>query len=450
MKSSPPKAPAVDPFSDKRIILAIFAVALFTRLLHSNVLWVEEAYPTAAAINILAGRNLYADFWFDKPPLFAFLYTLWGAQTGALLRIAGASYITLCAWLMARVAGNWLAGALLAFFLIFELPSASMVLGPDLLTLAPVLGAVLLRSRPIAAGAVLALGFHFNTKAILFLPVLWSWPATVSFVLVAAPAFLMPGYLDQVWRWGALYAQDTFLEHPWREGLVKTAGWLGFHAALVLAATRAQFNRLQWLWLGGALLCAAAGLRFFPRYYFHLLPPLCWLAASAFHQPGRWGRFQRYRWVLLGLLLVPLIRYAPSYWRPELSKDLAMFRDARQVARLLQEQAAPGDTLFTWGYRPEVDALSRLPGGTPFLESQPLTGVFADRHLGSAKPSASLAQTAAQMVRLSASKPVFVVDGLGRYNPQLALAKQPALAGWLMQYEVVALTRGSIIYRLRR
>ncbi|MCX6590873.1 MAG: hypothetical protein NTZ56_05055 [Acidobacteria bacterium] len=432
------------------MILAIFAVALFTRLLHSNVLWVEEAYPTTAAINILAGRSLYSDFWFDKPPLFPLLYTLWGAQTGALLRIAGASYITVCAWLMARVARNWLAGGLLAFFLIFDVPAASMVLGPDLLTLAPVLGAVLLRQRPIAAGAVLALGFHFNTKAILFLPVLWSWQAAVSFALVAAPAFLMPGYLDQVWRWGALYARDTFLENPWREGLWKTGAWLGFHAALVLAAVRAKWTRLPLLWIGAALLCAVAGFRFFPRYYFHLLPPLCWLASQALTDKARWGRWARYRFALLALLLIPLVRYAPAYWRPERSKDLAMFRDARQAAKVIEEQAIPGETLFTWGYRPEIDALSRLPGGTPFLESQPLTGVFADRHLSSAQRSVDAAQTAAHLERLAASRPVFIADGLGRYNPALAINKVPALAEWLQQYEVVAITRGTVIYRLRR
>ena len=432
------------------MILAIFAAALFTRLLHSNVLWVEEAYPTTAAINILAGRSLYSDFWFDKPPLFPLLYTLWGAQTGALLRIAGASYITLCAWLMARVAGNWVAGGLLAFFLIFDVPAASMVLGPDLLTPAPVLGAVLLRQRPIAAGAVLALGFHFNTKAILFLPLLWSWPAAVSFALVAAPAFLMPGYLDQVWRWGALYARDTFVENPWREGFLKTAGWLGFHATLVLAAIRAKWTRLPLLWIGAGLLCAVAGFRFFPRYYFHLLPPLCWLASQGLMDAARWGRWARYRWALLALLLIPLIRYAPAYWRPEISKDLAMFRDARQAAKVIDEQAIPGDTLFTWGYRPEIDALTRLPGGTPFLESQPLTGVFADRHLASAQRSVDGAQTTANLERLAASRPVFVVDGLGRYNPALAISKVPALAEWLKQYEVVAITRGTVIYRLRR
>ena len=77
----------------RRQLLLVFAAVLIFRLLHSRVLWVEEAYPTAAAINILAGRTLYTDFWFDKPPLFPYLYTLWGAETGMLLRIAGALYV---------------------------------------------------------------------------------------------------------------------------------------------------------------------------------------------------------------------------------------------------------------------------------------------------------------------------------------------------------------------
>ena len=40
-------------------------------LLHSGIVWVEEAYPTAAAIQILDGKALYRDVWFDKPPLSA-------------------------------------------------------------------------------------------------------------------------------------------------------------------------------------------------------------------------------------------------------------------------------------------------------------------------------------------------------------------------------------------
>lgn len=425
----------------RRQLLFVFAAVLIFRLLHSNVLWVEEAYPTAAAINILAGRQLYSDFWFDKPPLFAYLYTLWLGQTGAILRIAGAAYVTLCAWLMARVAGTWIAGALLAFFLTFDTASAVMVLGPDMLTLAPVLGAVLLRERPLVAGALLGVGFHFNVKALLFLVLIPSPWALFGFAAIAAPAFAVRGYIEQVWLWGAQYAGSTFLEHPWRDGGLKTLGWLGFHATLIVAAIRGTWDRRVILWLVAASLCVAAGERFFPRYYFHLLPPLCLLAAQGLPPLGRW------QWAAVAMLVIPLIRYAPGYLRVERSGDLAMFRDATHAARVIDENKQPGDTIFVWGYRPEIDALTRLAGGTPFLESQPLTGVFADRHLTVSQPSAD---GIANRARLAQSKPTFVVDGLGRYNKALAITQYPDLKNWFAQYEIMAITNGCMIYRIRQ
>ncbi len=428
----------------RRLTLGILLFALVSRLQHIRVLWVEEAYPTVAAINILAGKIPYRDFWFDKPPLFPYLYTLWLADPGLGLRFAGAAYIMLCAWLMARLAGTWVAGVLLAFFLIFDVPSATIVLGPDLLTIAPVLGALLLRQRPLAAGMILGLGFHCNVKAALFLVLIPSWYSAAGFLAVAAPVFVWPGYWEQVWQWGAIYARDTFLESPWREGLLKTAGWLGFHAALVIAAIRARWDRTLILWIAVAGLCVIAGLRFFPRYYFHLLPPLCLAAAQGLPRFGKW------RWAVVAFLVIPAVRYGPSYRDVEHSRDLAMFRDARQAATIVRSIAATGDTTFTWGYRPEIDALTRLPAGTRFLESQPLTCVFADRHLKSAKPSGPLEDCARRRAELTQSRPTFVIDGIGRYNPELAIKNYPDLADWLAQYETVAIMNGTIIYRARK
>lgn len=408
----------------------IFALVFAFRLQHANVLWVEEAYPAAGAVNILTGRLPYVDFWYDKPPLTPLLYALWGAHDGLPLRLAGALYVTLCAWLASRIAGSWVAGALLAFFLTFDFASAVLPLGPDLLTLAPVMAAVLWRDRPWLAGVMIGIAFHFNVKAALFLPVVFSPRAVLAFLAVAAPVFAIPGYLEQVWRWGSLYARDA----PAADGLAKTAGWLGFHAALLLAALRSKPDRRMWLWLAAGAACALLGFRFFPRYYFHLLPPLCILAAGT---PWRWA---------FALLAIPLIRFAPGYWNVERSRDLSLFRDAREAAKIVAETARPGDTLFTWGYRPEIDALTRLPGGTPFLESQPLTGVFADRHLES---SVASSDGAARRAVLARTRPTFVVDGLGRLNPDLALTKYPDLAPWLAQYRIVALTRGCAIYRIR-
>ena len=57
---------------------------LAARLCHSGIVWVEEAYPTAAAIQILDGKALYRDVWFDKPPLSALIYLLWDARIGVI------------------------------------------------------------------------------------------------------------------------------------------------------------------------------------------------------------------------------------------------------------------------------------------------------------------------------------------------------------------------------
>jgi hypothetical protein len=431
-----------------RLILGVLLFALVSRLAHLDVIWIEEAYPSAAAINILHGRLPYFDFWFDKPPLSAYLYCLWGGEPCVPLRLAGALYVSLCAVLMARVARSPLAGLLLLFFLTFDHPGAALVLGPDMLTIAPVLGAVLCRDRrPVLAGIILAIGFQANTKAILFLPLLWSWRSVAGFAAAALPAFWFWN-VEQVWSWGAAYARDTFLKDPLGTGLAKSAAWLGFHAPLVVLAMRAKWDRTVALWVAAALLCVVGGLRFFPRYYFHLLPPLCLIAARGFDQWGG-GRWPRWRWTALALLIIPLVRYAPAYWHPERSRDLAMFRDSQLAVRLMEPYRRPGDTIFVWGYRPDIDMLTRLPGGTPYLESQPLTGVFADRHLSSSKVNpGSIAPAQDHRARLARTRPAFVVDGLGRYNPELAPGRYPDLAAWLRQYREIGRTNGTIIYRL--
>src|SRR5580700_2304703 len=111
----------------------ILAGLLLTRFCHLDIVWVEEGYPTAAAIQLLKGKSLYQDVWFDKPPLSPYLYLLWGARTGWPLRLAGAGFVFLCCLLMYRFATQlWseregrLASFFLAFYLTFGIPAAVM------------------------------------------------------------------------------------------------------------------------------------------------------------------------------------------------------------------------------------------------------------------------------------------------------------------------------------
>jgi len=234
---------------------------------------------------------------------------------------------------------------------------------------------------------------------------------------------------------------------------VHTTNWLGFHAALVGCAAwfwwqdRSPERWRLAVWAGLSLAAVALGWRFFPRYYFQLLP----VAARGFTQLGKW------RVAVLVVLLIPLVRFGPRYpllalevaqGRSHNWLDVAMDKDSREAAGAVRGLAQPGDTLFVWGYRPEILVYAGLPAATRFLDSQPLTGVFADRHLVHYRPSI-LSWTAAHHNELARSKPTFVLDGLGLYNPYLALTAYPDLTGWIINYEPVARTTFTVIYKRR-
>jgi hypothetical protein len=449
------------------VVLAALLVA--ARLCHVGILWAEEGLPLAAAQQMSDGKVLYRDIWFDKPPLLASVYLLWGAHAGWPLRLAGALYALLACWIAYRFArdvwsqaeGLW-AGALLGFFLIFDLPSAAIPLASDLLLVAPHLAAVWLawKRKPFWSGVLAGIAFLINPKGVLiaaacvlFDPtgILWIAAGFAAVNGIAAVwlwnAGALPAFWEQVFRWGRLYASAPLTESPLRTGLVRTLNWAGFHLALVISAIWFFVRAKSFRWIAWCVLClagVAAGWRFFPRYYFLLLAPVTIAAARGFMLLGRKRDF-----VAL-LLLIPASRFGPRYvflatghteWA-----DTVMDRDSRQAAELTRRLARPGDTMFVWGFRPELYVYTRLPEATRFLDSQPLTGVPADRHLTQSEP---LERDAARARReeLAQSSPTFVIDGLGLYNPRLAISRYPELHAWFARYREVARSSQSVIYQ---
>lgn len=450
----------------------LFLLMLAARLCHTGVLWAEENLPLAAASAVLSGKTLYRDIWFDKPPLLPGFYVLLGAPEGWLLRAAGALYALIAcglSWAFARDAWGrreaWWAAGLMAFSLTFYLHSAVVPLASDLLMLAPHLAAVWLawKGRPFWSGALAGAAFLISPKGLFVLAAcaLWQYRA----VPALACGFLAPNGLAalwmwsqgslgawwlQVWQWGRVYAGGTFVENPLANALVRTLNWAGFHAALVVAA--AVFlardsktpDRRRWAaWMLVAAAAVALGWRFFPRYFFQLLPVVVLMASRGFVVLGR------RRWYVAALLLVPLARFGPRY--PMVAAgmewaDTAMDRDSRAAAALVRGLARPGDTLFVWGFRPEMYVYAGLAPATRFLDSQPLTGVPADRHLTQTEvlaPELAVRHRA----ELALTAPAFIVDGLGLYNPRLAMAAYTDLQPWLAGYRRVAATRNSVIYK---
>src|SRR5512140_341774 len=141
-----------------RVVLAlVFLALLASRLCEVGILWPEEDLPLAAAVQMFAGKTLYRDVWFDKPPLVSSIYLLWGAHTGVPLRLACALFVFLGCWLLYRFArAMWgereglTAAGLLGFFLIFGIQAAVIPLAADLTMLVPHIAAVYLawRGRP--------------------------------------------------------------------------------------------------------------------------------------------------------------------------------------------------------------------------------------------------------------------------------------------------------------
>jgi len=467
--------------------LLLFAITLALRLCHSHILWADEDYHLAAAIQILHGKLLYRDLWYDKPPLAAWLYAALGAFPGWPLRLFDAFYIlAVCAAMYGFARDVWsqregfMAAGLLGFFLSFDHAAAVIPVAPDLFLMLPHIAAVhcAWRKKAFQAGLWSGVAFLFHTKGVFVLAMcaLLAWrsfaPLAAGFLIPNAAALAVLGwggalneYSRQVWQWGLAYARTSPLENPAWNALRRTLDWFGFHAVLAIGAISLWWKertRGQWwiaAWCGLSFVGVALGAQFAPRYFLQLLPPLA-LAASrglvlVLQDAG--GRRTRIAWAAVAIAaLVPAVRFGPRYvllardlvtGRAPGWSDVILDQDSQAAAALANERKNNGDTLFVWGYRPGVFVYTRLTAASMFWDSQPLTGVPADRHLFDSRPI--LPELAARnRALLVTSHPAFIVDGLSALNPRLSMRNYPELRAWLRDYSLVARTDLSAVYRL--
>jgi hypothetical protein len=469
----------------RSLFAAVILGLLCLRFAHVHLLWADEDYHLAAAIQILHGKLPYRDFWYDKPPLSAAYYLLIGGHAGWPLRILDAAYVALAcylAYLLARQwwgeAEGWVAAFLVAFFTTFYLPSAVIPFAADALMLVPHLAAMYCaaRKRAFWAGVWAAVAFLANAKAVFVLAACAFWLPTELPVLLAG--FAIPticaavgalwsgawnGYVEQVWRWGFIYARESPVAHPLANGTLRTLNWLGFHAALAFAAVFGWLrikgrDRLKFgVWLAFSFAAVAVGWRFAPHYFVQLLAPMIVLSSRGVVCAWR-ERRQMTAVVVSLLLLVPFIRFGPRYaalaydnlvHREPRWIDVGMDLDSQHAARRICALTQPGDTLFVWGYRPDLYVYTRMISPGRFWDSQPLTGVPADRHLSATGAIYAGPAAAANREELARVHPTWIVDGLSLLNPKLAPAVYPELKAWLAGYTLVGRTKLSLIYRRR-
>jgi hypothetical protein len=446
------------------------------RVCFAGVLWSDEDYHMAAAIQLLDGKAPYRDFWYDKPPLAALYYLPIGAVPGVALRLWDAVYVLCCCFLARRLARSWwgeaegrMAALLLAFFSTFYLPAAVIPFAPDALLIAPHLAAIYFarQGKALAAGAICGVGFWINVKALFVAAAcaVWLAPSLVGLaggfaavVTLGAAALgtlgMAAGYWTQVWVWGLGYAGGAAVAHPLLLGIARVGHWLGFHAALAVGwvagvwreGRTEQVKLTVWLAMSFAAVCF--GNHFAPRYFLQLLPPLVVVGARGVVQALEIRKGLTIGALVL-ILLVPLVRFAPRYVKMAEHAawgDVALDLDSRQAAAQINVLAKPGDTLFVWGYRPDLYVYTRLHLASKFWDSQPLTGVAADRHLGAQAPVVN-EQTSAHLRTVGNSRPTFFVDGLGLLNEKLRPEKFAEIKELLGGYREVGRTRLSVIYR---
>jgi hypothetical protein len=514
----------------------LFAALLLARLCHADILWADEDYHLASSLQLLHGKALYRDLWYDKPPLNVYLvlpFARTGLDGGWFLRLGGAFFALLVCWLAYRFASRlwpvWrgpggsrtsregqIAAVLMAMALIFYFPGATLTLEPDTLMLAPHLAAVYFawRGKAFLSGLLAAAALLLNVKgvfvvaaALAFLlagSVPISGPVAMGAIFLFVMGFTIPvsmvlsamsssgtlaEFIQQVWTWGRQYSAASNVGAM--QAMVRVGNWIGFHAAMMAGSVlffwqpiftqdfipdpdsgepslSPQSRLFRWVmaaWVALACIATALGGRFVPRYFDVLLPVLVIagargisVAINANGHEGKGNQTSRRVWcvtLLIAAALVPVIRFGPRYFQlagetlrgvPHQWSDTAMDRESRQAARVINSLKKPGDTLFVWGYRPNVVVYTQLPVSGQLWDSQPITGVPADRHLHDAGAVAPGISAGPAFEQLIVAKPAFIADGLSLYNPQLALARYVP-AAWLADYCETARVANMIVYR---
>ena len=457
------------------LVFALLSLALHLPGLVRPLFDADEATVATVARAINAGAELYHDTADRKPPVVPYIYAgvfrLTGDGELRPVRAVAALTLAVTALLLAREArhrqgdaatGVW-CGVLFLVTTVTFFPSDVQAAGFEVFMLLPMTAAVVAagRGRAVQAGVWLAVACLTKQTAITTaLPVAYlllragGWRAVArSGVAAAMPlagtALLLGPAEFALWtitgNAGYLGVHDSLLRALLR-GLGMTSGFVAFNAALFgllgLAVRRGKVTPDLWLWIAGAAVSVAAGLRFYGHYYLQLLPPLALAAAPVAREAMR-------RWRgLPALVLAPALVLVLAGFLPFGTRNVVPYRE---VAAHVRAMTGPDQTIFVWGTYPELYwGSDRLPG-TRFVHTGFVTGNTGGRRPGSGRAEDGIPGAWDMLVRDFASNPPDLVLDTSPTSVRNArhypLLDSPLSAVIRRDYRQVEEVRGVAFYR---
>ncbi|WP_370112154.1 ArnT family glycosyltransferase [Streptacidiphilus sp. MAP12-33] len=457
----------------------LLAVVLLTRLpSFVRPFWnPDEGYLATEARMLGHGGTLYVDVVDRKPPLLPWLYqgafALFGSDSLWPLRVLAVVATLVTALLVASVARRrWgagtVAGVLTALLSVSLAPEDAQAATFEVFMLPATAAAFWCadRGRWLGAGLAVALAAMVKqTGGVVLLPVLFLlWrtdrrPAALTrlllaFVVPVAGLALLTGpgnFLFWVVSGSGDYAS---LDGAWATALGRAGG----NAAILLAAavpalillTRQLRASLRaslredadlWLWLGGSAVGVAVGFHFFGHYYLQLVPPLALLCASALHRAGspRWTRAALAWTAVAAAVFVTL----------GLTVSTQPVRRVQAVARAVDANSTPDQSVLVWGMHPEIYWLADRAPASRYLTAGLLTNFAGGRDGKGVSVQRAVAGSWATFEREMRDHPPALVVDDSQGAPYAPAAVPPIRDLLAARYERIGAVGGAVLYRLR-
>lgn len=391
----------------------------------------EAEYAVAAQglkHGLLPGVDLYGS---TKPPGIAFLYAgVFGLFGGSLLALQWTGFVfwIVLLYVTMRLAevllpGTpvWLAGlGFLLFANSFSLPRDMHALNVELVgTTLSLLALCQVLKRPVMWTLLIAgtlLGFAIMVRqsmvlfalaafllqepralkrsAILSVGILVPWAALLGYYAVKSDvAFALDSWI----RYPFVYSFDTgivgFFQALWLnmiEFVTAEIVPVAFAAVGLLMAVRSKQTGVLIIFVLSSI-AVTLGSRFFGHYFIHLFPALAILSAIGIHALLNASIFvKRTAQVALCVGLLMALMHFPRWrhWdqaappRGISAESLDLYGLEIKLAEIAKEQTTPDQTIFVWGYCPQIYFhAERLPGARDFISHY-----FAGYSPGSTNP----------------------------------------------------------------